>query len=285
MLRSRYVDIEAECQEARAKLAEPASTGSMCRNKAIFASWYQRYMGFADSYTRMRRAFLRLEAWADVHSPLLRQSLAPGLGWMGDEPMPVRELLDVVTDSPAMRDFIMAHHFHDGQRRRPRYIECGLFGTYECYGEVCSLSWLSSRMLQVIALGPFRILVFAWCVRTRNYLGLVVGCPPAHELALMHHVIQLQARSLRLEDRGLFGDFIVTYIDDLVAGNYDVYNGAISMMPNTGPHAVSSVTRGIRTTVSVMFCFDETPLLHVYRYQVSFEIVDRAALGVDSVQL
>ncbi|KAJ2762015.1 hypothetical protein IWQ57_005899, partial [Coemansia nantahalensis] len=269
MLRRRCVDVAVESEMAGGELA---SGRPACRNKAIFASWHRRYRGFTDSYTRMRRAFWRLEAWADTHSPLLRQSLAPGLGWMGDETMPVRELLDVVNDSPAMRDFIMAHHFHDGQRRRPRYIECGLFGSYECYGDVCSLSWLSSRMLQVIALDQFRLLVFAWCMRTQNYLGVVVGCPPEIERAFMHHVVQVQPQSRRTADRGLFGDFIVEYIDGLIAGNYDVYDGIISMMPNTGPHAVSTTTRGIRTTVSAMFCFDETPHLRVYRYQVTFEL-------------
>ncbi|KAJ2777867.1 hypothetical protein H4R18_004936 [Coemansia javaensis] len=275
MLRRRCVDVEAE------RRAQAGVRGS----KAIFAGWHRRYRGFTDSYTRMRRVFGRLESWAEANCPLLRQSLAPGLGWMGDEPMPVRELLDVVHDSPAMRDFIMAHHLHDGQRRRSRYIECGMFGTYECYGQACSLSWLSSRMLQVVAIGRFRILVFALCVNTQNYLSVVVGCPPEHEAALMHHVVQLQPQSHRIEDRGLFGDFIAAYVDGLVAGRHDVCNGLISMMPNAGPHVGSSVTRGIRTTVSAMFCFDETPHFRVYRYQVTFEIVDPAALGVDSVQL
>ncbi|KAJ2709603.1 hypothetical protein H4R19_004170, partial [Coemansia spiralis] len=77
LLRRRCVDVSAEWAEAGAELA---GERTMCRNKAIFARWYRRYRGFTDSYTRMRRAFRRLETWADMHSPLLRQSLAPGLG-------------------------------------------------------------------------------------------------------------------------------------------------------------------------------------------------------------
>ncbi|KAJ2419619.1 hypothetical protein GGF41_004566, partial [Coemansia sp. RSA 2531] len=211
--------------------------------------------------------------------------LAPGLGWMGSESIPVRELLSVVTDSPDMRDFLIAYHLHDGQRRQRRFLEYGLFGSYDCYGEVCSLSWLSSRMLQVIAMGQFKLLVFAWCHTSRNYLGIVVDCPSAHSSQILHHVVQLQPQSYRFIDKGLFGDFFTTYIQDLVSGRYDVHNDVISMLPNSGPHTGTSISRGIRTTVSVMFCPDETPAFRVYRYQISFEVLDFAALGFASAQL
>ncbi|KAJ2157378.1 hypothetical protein GGF46_004554 [Coemansia sp. RSA 552] len=280
MLEQRCVDIEAE----RKVIADGLSTGA-AKNKALFRSWFLRYQGFTESYTRMRRAFQRLEAWARVYSPLVLQSLAPGLGWMRDEQMPVRELLEVVDDSPAIRDFIMAHHIHDGQRRRTQFLDFGLFGSYECYGEFCSLSWLSSRMLQVVAMGKFSILVFAWCHATRNYLGIVVGCPSRHASQLQHHVVQLQPRSFRFVDKGLFGNFFTTYVDELVRGCYDVTDYRISMMPCRGPYASSSVAHGIETTVSSMFCVDETSSFRVYRYQVTFEIVDAEALGYDSVQL
>ncbi|KAJ2686677.1 hypothetical protein IWW39_003472 [Coemansia spiralis] len=255
------------------------------RLKLVYAHWHQRYRGFLDSYTRIRRSVLCLESWAETNCPPLFLSLAPGLGWMGSESIPVRELLSVVTDSPHMRDFLIAYHLHDGQRRQRRFLDYGLFGSYECYGEVCSLSWLSSRMLQVIAMGQFKLLVFAWCHITRNYLGIVVGCPPAHSTQIMHHVVQLQPQSYRFVDRGLFGDFFTGYIRDLVNGRYDIQDDVISMLPNSGPHTGTSVSRGIRTTASIMFCPDETPAFRVYRYQISFEILDFAALGCASVQL
>ncbi|KAJ1999364.1 hypothetical protein H4R26_005099 [Coemansia thaxteri] len=101
----------------------------------------------------------------------------------------------------------------------------------------------------------------------------------------MHHVIQLQPQSYRFVDKGLFGDFFAAYVDDLVSGHYDVYDNIISMLPNRGPHTGTSISRGIRTTVSVMFCPDETPSFRVYRYQVSFEVLDFAELGYASAQL
>ncbi|KAJ2313970.1 hypothetical protein IWW52_001243, partial [Coemansia sp. RSA 2704] len=254
-------------------------------HKLIFANWYQRYRGFTASYTRMRRAFGRLESWAREHSPTVLRSLAPGLNWVCGVSVPVRELLEVVSDSPDIRDFIMAHHLHDGQRRRQWFLEFGLFGSYECYGEFCSLSWLSSRMLQIIQMGRFRILIFAWCHLTRNYLGIVVGCPAVHNTRLLHHVVQLQPQSYRFVDKGLFGEFFTSYVDELVAGHHDVTEDSISMMPNHGPHTGSSISHGIKTTVSTMFCVDETPRFHVYRYQVTFELVDSDALGYSSVQL
>ncbi|KAI7825455.1 hypothetical protein BX661DRAFT_184609 [Kickxella alabastrina] len=255
------------------------------KHKRIFATWYQRYRGFTDSYTRMRRAVQKLEMWAHDHSPQLLRSLSPGLGWMGSESVPVRELLRVVSDSPAMRDFLMAYHMHDGQRRQERFLDFGLFGSYLCYGEFCSLSWLSSRMLQVVAMGQFKILVFAWCNATRNYLGILVDCPASCTQQILHHVVQLQPQSFRFVDKGLFGDFFSAYVDALADGHHDIDNGAICMMPNCGPNTSTSVSHGIRTTVSVMFCSDETSRFRVYRYQVTFEIVDPEELGFDSVQL
>ncbi|KAJ2841559.1 hypothetical protein IWW36_006221 [Coemansia brasiliensis] len=204
---------------------------------------------------------------------------------MSGESVPVRELLQVVNDSPDMRDFIMAHHIHDGQRRRQWFLDHGLFGSYECYGEFCSLSWLSSRMLQVVQMGRFRLLIFAWCSQTRNYLGIVVGCPMVHSSHLLHHVIQLQPQSYRFVDKGLFGEFFTSYVDHLVAGNHDIYDQRISLMPNCGPHTSSSLSHGIKITVSSMFCVDETPRFRVYRYQVTFELVDPKQLGCSSVQL
>ncbi|PIA13705.1 hypothetical protein COEREDRAFT_83302 [Coemansia reversa NRRL 1564] len=286
MLQNNLVNVAEEQVRAhkQSNSADVRGLATVCKNKRLFANWHDYYRGFTDSYTRMRKAFDRLEIWAESSSPVLLQSLGTGLGWMSGVSVPVRELLEVVNDSPAMRDFIMAHHFHDGQRRQRRFLGVGLFGSYECYGEVCSLSWLSSRMLQVIAMGQFRILVFAWCHVTRNYLGMVVDCPPTH-CVLMHHVIQIQPRSYRFVDKGLFGEFFTAYIEELVAGHHDVHDGVINMMPNYGPHTGISVMRGIRTTVSAMFCFDETSSFHVYRYQVTFEIVNPEELGFSSVQL
>ncbi|KAJ2826244.1 hypothetical protein IWW50_002464, partial [Coemansia erecta] len=282
MLTQHCVNLHVERAEARTLLAQHAGQS---KNKVIFASWFQRYAGFAESYTRMRRAFLRLEAWAQRECPIVLQSLAPGLNWVCGESVPVRELLSVVSDSPDMRDFIMAHHMHDGQRRRQWALEHGLFGSYECYGEFCSLSWLSSRMLQVVEMGRFRMLVFAWCHMTRNYLGVVVGSPAAHASRLMHHVVQLQPQSYRFVDRGMFGAFFTEYVDALVAGHHDVRDNTISLMPNCGAHTGTSLTHGIRTTISTMFCVDETPQFRVYRYQVTFELVDPDKLGYASVQL
>ncbi|KAJ1804758.1 hypothetical protein LPJ77_004602, partial [Coemansia sp. RSA 2523] len=267
--------------EASTHTNEPA----MGRNKLAFSVWYTQYAGFTDSYTRMHRAFNRLEKWACKACPHVWQSLAPGLVWVSGESVPVRELLSVVSDSPDMRDFIMAHHIHDGQRRRQRFLEYGLFGSYECYGEVCSLSWLSSRMLQIVDMGRFRILVFAWCHVTRNYLGIVVGCPIAHTQRLLHHVIQLQPQSYRFVDKGLFGSFFVSYVDALSSGHHDVHDNVISLMPNTGPHTSTSYTRGIKITITAMFCADETPRYRVYRYQVTLELIDSVQLGYQCVQL
>ncbi|KAJ2293528.1 hypothetical protein IW141_001112 [Coemansia sp. RSA 355] len=267
--------------EASTHTSEPA----MGRNKLAFSVWYTQYAGFTDSYTRMHRAFNRLEKWACKACPHVWQSLAPGLVWVSGESVPVRELLSVVSDSPDMRDFIMAHHIHDGQRRRQRFLEYGLFGSYECYGEVCSLSWLSSRMLQIVDMGRFRILVFAWCHVTRNYLGIVVGCPIAHTQRLLHHVIQLQPQSYRFVDKGLFGSFFVSYVDALSSGHHDVHDNVISLMPNTGPHTSTSYTRGIKITITAMFCADETPRYRVYRYQVTLELIDSVQLGYQCVQL
>ncbi|KAJ1672281.1 hypothetical protein GGF38_000159 [Coemansia sp. RSA 25] len=281
MLSQHYVDTRLEVD----LMAEGSADIPAPRLKHVYAHWHQRYRGFIDSYARIRRSVLRLEAWAGDNCPPLLQSLAPGLGWMGSESMPVRELLSVVSDSPAMRDFLIAYHLHDGQRRQRRFLEYGLFGSYDCYGEVCSLSWLSSRMLQVISMGQFKLLVFAWCHTSRNYLGIVVDCPPAHSSHILHHVVQLQPQSYRFVDKGLFGEFFTSYVDDLVSGRYDVHDNIISMLPNRGPHTGTSISRGIRTTVSVMFCPDETPAFRIYRYQISFEALDFAALGFSSVQL
>ncbi|KAJ2620504.1 hypothetical protein GGI26_004911 [Coemansia sp. RSA 1358] len=233
----------------------------------------------------MRKAALKLEGWASENCPPLIQSLAPGLGWMEEETMPVRELLGVISDSPAMRDFIILYHMHDGQRRRQQFLPYGLFGSYECYGEFCSLSWLSSRMLQVISMGNIRLLVFAWCHTSSNYLGVVIDCPEAHRNHILHHVVQLQARSYRFVDKGLFGEFFAGYVDELTSGCHDVHENIISMFPNRGPHSSTSISRGIRTTVSAMFCTDETPQFRVYRYEVSFELLDPELLGYSSVQL
>ncbi|KAJ2742102.1 hypothetical protein GGI20_004714 [Coemansia sp. BCRC 34301] len=281
LLSQHYVDTRTESDlVAESSVAIPAP-----RLKQVYAHWHQRYRGFIDSYTRIRRSVLRLEAWAGDNCPPLLQSLAPGLGWMGSESIPVRELLNIVSDSPAMRDFLIAYHLHDGQRRQRRFLKFGLFGSYDCYGEVCSLSWLSSRMLQVVPMGQFKLLVFAWCHTSRNYLGIVVDCPPAHSTLILHHVVQLQPQSYRFVDKGLFGDFFASYVDDLVSGCYDIHDNVISMLPNRGPHTGTSISRGIRTTVSVMFCPDETPAFRVYRYQISFEVLDFAELGFGSVQL
>ncbi|KAJ2640753.1 hypothetical protein GGF44_002440 [Coemansia sp. RSA 1694] len=134
-------------------------------------------------------------------------------------------------------------------------------------------------------MGQFKLLVFAWCHTSRNYLGIVVDCPPAHSSHILHHVVQLQPQSYRFVDKGLFGEFFTSYVDDLVSGRYDVHDNIISMLPNRGPHTGTSISRGIRTTVSVMFCPDETPAFRIYRYQISFEALDFAALGFSSVQL
>ncbi|KAI8319344.1 hypothetical protein GQ54DRAFT_299405 [Martensiomyces pterosporus] len=285
MLRSHLVNTYEEQRQARDTLSKAGVSLAGRKNKLIFMSWHRRYGRFTESYTRMRRAMLKLEEWAGENCPPLLHSLSPGLGWMGGESIPVRELLSVVSDSPAMRDFLMAYHLHDGQRRVERFLGFGLFGSYECYGEFCSLSWLPSRMLQVVEMGRFSILIFAWCSVSKNYLGVVVGCPEAHADHIMHHVIQLQPGSHRFVDKGLFGMFFQTYIDDLAAGHYDVYNGLVSMMPNCGPNTSTSFTRGIRTTVSALFCPDETPEYRVYRYQVTFQLVDPEELGYPSVQL
>ncbi|KAJ1662994.1 F-box protein skip16 [Coemansia sp. RSA 1813] len=288
LLQSTCVDIEKEINsDSKLQTADPTdqSSISVSRNKRIYAAWHQRYYGFTDSYTRMRRAILRLESWASANCEPLMQSLAPGLAWMEYETMPVRELLGVVSDSPAMRDFIILYHFHDGQRRRQRYLPYGLFGSYECYGEFCSLSWLSSRMLQVINMGKVRLLIFAWCHTSRNYLGVVIDCAAAHINHLLHHVIQMQPQSYRFVDKGLFGDFFVNYVDELVSGSHDVHDGIISMFPNRGPHTNTSISHGIRTTVSAMFCTDETPRFHVYRYEVTFELLSAHLLGCPSAQI
>ncbi|KAJ1789316.1 hypothetical protein LPJ59_005366, partial [Coemansia sp. RSA 2399] len=284
LLQNACVDIT---KETRLQVSDPTDQSSTptSRNKRIYAAWYQRYYGFTDSYTRMRKAILRLGSWASANCGPLLQSLAPGLGWMEKETMPVRELLGVVSDSPAMRDFITLYHFHDGQRRRQRYLPYGLFGSYECYGEFCSLSWLSSRMLQVINMGKVRLLIFAWCHTSRNYLAIVIDCPATYAYNLLHHVIQLQPQSYRFVDKGQFGDFFKNYIDELVSGRYDVHEGIISMFPNHGPHASTSVSHGIRTTVSTMFCTDETPRFRVYRYEVTFELLNANVLGFPSAQI
>ncbi|KAJ1748310.1 hypothetical protein LPJ79_004628 [Coemansia sp. RSA 1821] len=282
LLEQRYVDIPTERAEAQ-QLLETSSTQG--QNKVIFANWFQRFRGFTDSYTRMNRTFRRLEQWAEENCPIILKSLGPGLAWVSGESIPVRELLQVVSDSPDMRDFIMAHHIHDGQRRRQMFLDHGLFGSYECYGEVCSLSWLGSRMLQVVKMGKFRLLIFAWCHQTRNYLGIVVACPMARTPHLMHHVIQLQPQSHRFVDHGLFGKFFASYVDNLVAGHHDVRDQRISLMPNCGPYTSSSLSHGIKTTVSAMFCVDETPRFRVYRYQVTFELIDPDQLESSSVQL
>ncbi|KAJ2726414.1 hypothetical protein GGI07_000552 [Coemansia sp. Benny D115] len=254
-------------------------------NKQVFARWYTKYRGFTDSYTRMRRAVLRLEAWAQEACPEIQRSLAAGLGWMGGESVPVRELLQVVGDSEALHDFLVLYHLRDGQRRQQRFLGSGLFGSYECYGEVCSLSWLPSRMLQIVDMGRFRMLVFAWCHATHNYLAVVVGCPPALEPRMLHHVVQMQPRSHRYVDHGLFGDFFCAHVDALASGYHDVRKGVVSMMPNHGPHVGSSITAGVRTTVSVMFCADETPRFRVYRYEVTFEVLSFETLGYPALQL
>ncbi|KAJ1806789.1 F-box protein skip16 [Coemansia sp. RSA 2599] len=95
----------------------------------------------------------------------------------------------------------------------------------------------------------------------------------------------MQPQSFRFVDKGLFGQFFDSYVDALVQGHHDIHDGVISMMPNCGPYTSSSMSHGIRTTVSAMFCADETPRFRVYRYQVTFEIVDPEALGYSSVQL
>ncbi|KAJ2558079.1 hypothetical protein EV175_000971 [Coemansia sp. RSA 1933] len=279
LLRSTYVDIAAETQQQTAGLPDQR------KNKCIYAAWHKRYCGFTNSYTRMRRAILRLESWAGANCEPLMQSLAPGLGWMENVMMPVRELLGVVSDSQAMRDFIILYHFHDGQRRRQRYLPYGLFGSYECLGEFCSLSWLSSRMLQVINMGKVRLLIFAWCHTSRNYLGIVIDCPAAHTNHLLHHVIQMQPQSFRFVDKGLFGDFFTNYVDELVSGNHNVHEGIISMFPNRGPFTNTSISHGIRTTVSAMFCTDETPRIRVYRCEVTFELLNTDVLGFSSAQI
>lgn len=264
---------------------DTTKTVSTGNNKQIFADWYIRYQGFTDSYTRIRQAMLRLESWSRDCCPPLYQSLAPGLGWMGEERIPVRELLSLVSDSPDMRDFLIAYHFHDGQRRLPRFLPHGLFGSYECYGETCSVIWLSSRMLQVIQIGVFRLLMFAWCRVSFNYLAIVVGCPQLHTEEMLHHVVQLQPRSFRFVDKGLFGDFFCKYTRDLAHGHYNVRDNILSILPNQGPHTSRSFNRGIRTTVSVMFCPDETASRRIYRYQVTFELLDPDRLGCTQVQL
>ncbi|KAJ1965445.1 hypothetical protein GGI12_000782 [Dipsacomyces acuminosporus] len=281
MLRGHAVNVDEELREAKQAGASLAGH----KSKLIFEHWYQRYKGFTGSYTRIRRAMLKLERWAKEACLPLLQSLSPGLGWMGNESVPVRELLSVVNDSPDMRDFIIAYHLHDGQRRLQRFLSIGLFGSYECYEEFCSLTWLPSRMLQVIQMGRFRLLIFAWCSMSRNYLAVVVDCPDAHREHIMHHVIQMQPVSFRFVDKGSFGEFFTSYIDDLVAGDYDLRNGTISMMPNLGPHTSTAISHGIRATVSALFCPDETAQVRVYRYQVTFELVDREGLGYSSVQL
>ncbi|KAJ2391718.1 hypothetical protein GGI05_002868 [Coemansia sp. RSA 2603] len=129
------------------------------------------------------------------------------------------------------------------------------------------------------------MVVFAWCNQTMNYLGIVVDCPKSYKPQVLHHVVQIQPQSLRIVDKGLFGDFFTSYVDSLACGYHDIVNGAISMMPNTGPNTCTSMSHGIRTTVSVMFCTDETPRFRVYRYQVSFEIVDPENFEYKSVQL
>ncbi|KAJ1931749.1 hypothetical protein GGF37_007286, partial [Kickxella alabastrina] len=134
-------------------------------------------------------------------------------------------------------------------------------------------------------MGQFKILVFAWCNATRNYLGILVDCPASCTQQILHHVVQLQPQSFRFVDKGLFGDFFSAYVDALADGHHDIDNGVICMMPNCGPNTSTSVSHGIRTTVSVMFCSDETSRFRVYRYQVTFEIVDPEELGFDSVQL
>ncbi|KAJ2226071.1 hypothetical protein IWW45_007614 [Coemansia sp. RSA 485] len=258
---------------------------SISKNKRLFVDWHMRYKGFTQNYTRIRKSVAKLETWAGKHSPQLLSSFAPGLGWMGGESIPVRELLRVVSDSPAMRDFLILYHLHDGQRRIQRFFDFGLFGSYECYGQFCSLSWLPSRMLQVVQMSHFKILIFAWCHNTLNYLGIVVDCPESYAEQIKHHVVQMQPQSFRIVDKGLFGQFFDSYVDSLIHNNHDIRDGVISMMPNSGPYTSSSLSHGIRTTVSVMFCADETPRLRVYRYQVTFEIVDSTALGFASVQL
>ncbi|KAJ1728854.1 hypothetical protein LPJ72_005268 [Coemansia sp. Benny D160-2] len=292
LLRHACVDIEAEAKFVQRQEADSPppyidqnTASCFSRNKRIYAAWHQRYRGFTESYTRMRRATLRLESWARANCEPLLQSLAPGLGWMERETMPVRELLGVTSDSSAMRDFIILYHLHDGQRRRQRYLPHGLFGSYECYGEFCSLSWLSSRMLQVISMGKVRLLIFAWCHTSRNYLGIVIDCPAAHTNHLLHHVIQMQPQSYRFVDRGRFGDFFTGYVDELASGAHAVHDGIVSMFPNRGPHANTSVSHGIRTTVSTMFCADETPRFRVYRYEITFELLNPTILGCSSAQL
>ncbi|ORX67254.1 hypothetical protein DL89DRAFT_324605 [Linderina pennispora] len=271
LLQHSCVDIEAEKDYMGHKLPE------IGKNKAIFASWYRRYKDFADSYTRMRRAMNKLKAWAGINCPPLLQSLSPGLGWMGSESIPVRELLSVTSDSPEMRDFIIAYHLHDGQRRRMRRFDrYGLFGTYECYGDFCSVVWLPSRMLQVMELGLFKVAVFALCPETLNYLGIVVQCPDEFSRQTLNHVVEMQPGTYRYRDKGLFGDFFTSYIDQLVEGHYDVYDNMISLMPNRGPFTSTSIVRGIKTTVSAMFCAHPVRSQRLYRYQ---------ALGYPSAQL
>ncbi|KAJ1951281.1 hypothetical protein FBU59_000250 [Linderina macrospora] len=280
MLRVNCVDIEAEKDYLNHKLPE---TG---KNKAIFASWYGRYKDFADSYRRMRRAMLKLKDWAATNCPPLLQSLSPGLGWMGSESIPVRELLSVTSNSLEMRDFIIAYHLHDGQNRRSRRFEdYGLFGTYECYGEFCSVLWLPSRMLQIMKFGSFNVLIFALCPESLNYLGIVVACPEEFSKYTLNHVVEMQQGTCRYRDMGLFGDFFTSYVDRLVEGHYDVYDNRISLMPNRGPNTSTSIVRGIKTTVSAMFCAQPATSRRLYRYQVTFELVSVEALGYPSVQL
>ncbi|KAJ1952110.1 F-box protein skip16 [Linderina pennispora] len=280
LLQHSCVDIEAERDYMSHKLPE------IGKNKAIFASWYRRYKDFADSYTRMRRAMNKLKVWASINCPPLLQSLSPGLGWMGSESIPVRELLSVTSDSPEMRDFIIAYHLHDGQRRRMRRFDrYGLFGTYECYGDFCSVVWLPSRMLQVMELGLFKVAVFALCPETLNYLGIVVQCPDEFSRQTLNHVVEMQPGTYRYRDKGLFGDFFTSYIDQLVEGHYDIYDNMISLMPNRGPFTSTSIVRGIKTTVSAMFCAHPVRSQRLYRYQVTFELVSAEALGYPSAQL
>ncbi|KAJ2556994.1 F-box only protein 3, partial [Coemansia sp. RSA 1836] len=89
MLSQHYVDTRLEVD----LMAEGSADIPAPRLKHVYAHWHQRYRGFIDSYARIRRSVLRLEAWAGDNCPPLLQSLAPGLGWMGSESMPVRELL------------------------------------------------------------------------------------------------------------------------------------------------------------------------------------------------